>query len=116
MLSPFMPLKVSQKRSKRSSLAKQAPAPTAPTTSTIDGRPLRRDDATSHGFRSGDAAAAAVGEIVSAEPVDKPVKPPTKKSRRTDGGKPVPGYCEFCEVSFEDMKDVRDACDGCRVL
>lgn len=107
MLSPFMPLKVSQKRSKRSTAAKQATTATVPPTSTVDGRPLRRDDATSHGFRSEDAAAAVAGGPTLVESAEQPAKPPAKKSRKGEGGKPLSGYCEFCEASFDDMKDVR---------
>ena len=128
LLSPFMPIKLSNKRSKRSSThgasKKQAIVPASsvePVATTAGGQ--ARDEATEHDFDAGvDDAAAAIaanadaadgivagdsGKEAATPPVVAPSPPPTAGKRKSPTvRKPVPGYCEFCEITFDDMHTV----------
>lgn len=109
MLSPFTPLKNTQARVKRPSLPpKKRPAcsPTSGTQATTELLLPARDDATSHGFSGLDEAAkpppAASAEVgPSCQTLS-----PSRKRQKQAAAKPVSGYCEFCELSFEDMNAV----------
>ena len=104
-----MPPKRAHKRTKRPSTpTRQATASPVGTQTTEPAGPRARDDGSSHDFSC--AVPIAGADDAVAAPADSASTPPALDKRaasKKQATKPLGGYCEFCETTFEDMVVVR---------